>query len=169
MNVATEDHVDRAGIDAFVRPRRKLLLVTTRDDGRPQVSPVVGALHDDGHLLISSYPTRAKVANLRKRPDCAVVSLSDDFDGPWVQLYGEARVVDGEDGVSRRRSPRIDVCFSDVCSSLASSLTAIADCASDAAVAARTASATAAAAALRGASGAPPSPPASRSALNSAR
>ena len=101
MNVATEDRVGREELDEFVRPRRKLLLVTTREDGRPQVSPVVGALDDQGHLLVSSYPTRAKVLNLRRRPDCAVVVLSDDFDGPWVQLYGTAEVVDGEAGVER--------------------------------------------------------------------
>ena len=101
MNVATEDRVGREAMEGFVRDRRKLLLVTTRADGRPQVSPVVGALDADGHLLVSSYPTRAKVANLRRRPDCAVVVLSDDFDGPWIQLYGQARVVDDEDGVER--------------------------------------------------------------------
>ena len=101
MNVATEDRVGREELDDFVRPRRKLLLVTTREDGRPQVSPVVGALDDQGHLLVSSYPTRAKVLNLRRRPDCAVVVLSDDFDGPWVQLYGTAEIVDGEAGVER--------------------------------------------------------------------
>lgn len=101
MHVATEDRVGRGALEEFVGPRRRLLLVTTRGDGRPQASPVVGALADDGHLLVSSYPTRAKVANLRKRPDCAVVVLSDDFDGPWVQLYGRAEVVDGEPGVER--------------------------------------------------------------------
>lgn len=101
MQIATAKRVGRDELDAFVRDRRKLLLVTTRDDGRPQVSPVVGTLGDDGRLLISSYPTRAKVANLRKRPECSVVVLSDDFDGPWVQLYGEATVAEGEDGVER--------------------------------------------------------------------
>ena len=101
MNVATEDRVEREELEAFVRPRRRLLLVTTREDGRPQVSPVVGALDDAGHLLISSYPTRAKVVNVRRRPDCSMVVLSDDFDGPWVQLYGHAEVVEGEAGVER--------------------------------------------------------------------
>jgi PPOX class probable F420-dependent enzyme len=101
VDVATQDRVDRTELEAFVRERRKLLLVTTRGDGRPQVSPVVGALDADGRLLVASYPTRAKVANLRRRPECSVVVLSDDFDGPWVQLYGRATVVDGEAGVER--------------------------------------------------------------------
>lgn len=101
MQVARQDRVERKELEAFLRERRKLLLVTTRDDGRPQVSPVVGALDEDGRLLVSTYPTRAKTKNLRKRPECSVVVLSEDFDGPWVQLYGTAEVVDGEDGVER--------------------------------------------------------------------
>ena len=101
MQVARADRVDRDELEAFVRERRNLLLVTTRDDGRPQVSPVTGALDDDGRVLVATYPTRAKAINLRKRPACAVVVLSDDFGGPWVQLYGTAEVVDGEAGVER--------------------------------------------------------------------
>ncbi len=101
MQVARADRVERDELEAFVAPRRNLLLVTTRDDGRPQVSPVTGALDDDGHVLVSSYPTRAKTINLTKRPACSVVVLSDDFGGPWVQLYGTATVHEGEAGVER--------------------------------------------------------------------
>jgi PPOX class probable F420-dependent enzyme len=100
MDVATEDRVGREELLAFVGERRKLVLVTTRDDGRPQLSPVTGALAGE-QLLVSSYPARAKVVNLRKRPACSVLVLSDDWDGPWVQLHGEAVVVDGEEGVER--------------------------------------------------------------------
>jgi PPOX class probable F420-dependent enzyme len=100
MNVATEDRVGREELLTFLRDRRRLVLVTTRDDGRPQLSPVTGALDGD-RLLVSSYPTRAKVVNLRKRPACSALVLSDDWDGPWVQVHGEAAVVDGEDGVER--------------------------------------------------------------------
>jgi PPOX class probable F420-dependent enzyme len=100
VNVATQDRVGREELLAFVADRRKLVLVTTRDDGRPQLSPVTGALAGD-RVLVSSYPSRAKVVNLRKRPDCSVLVLSDDWDGPWVQLYGEAQIVDGEAGVER--------------------------------------------------------------------
>jgi PPOX class probable F420-dependent enzyme len=100
MHVATEDPVGRAELLAFVRERRKLVLVTTRDDGRPQLSPVTGALAGD-RVLVSSYPSRAKVVNLRKRPACSVLVLSDDWDGAWVQLHGEAAIVDGEAGIER--------------------------------------------------------------------
>jgi PPOX class probable F420-dependent enzyme len=100
VNVATQDLVGREELLGFVAARRKLVLVTTRDDGRPQLSPVTGALAGD-RVLVSSYPSRAKVVNLRKRPDCSVLVLSDDWDGPWVQLHGDARIVDGEAGVER--------------------------------------------------------------------
>ena len=99
MRVATTDAVDREGLDAFLADKRNLVLVTTRRDGRPQLSPVTGALDERGRLLVSTYPTRAKTRNLRRTPDCAVLVLGDDFDGPWVQVYGTAEVLDGEDGV----------------------------------------------------------------------
>jgi PPOX class probable F420-dependent enzyme len=99
MNIATQDTVDRDALNAFVSNRHRYVLITTRSDGRPQVSPVTGALGGDGRLLISTYPTRAKAKNVRRDPNCAVLVLSDDFDGPWVQVYGEAEVLDGEVGV----------------------------------------------------------------------
>lgn len=99
MKVAEERTVGREDLLAFLAPRRSLVLITRRADGRVQASPVTGAVGSDGRLLVSSYPSRAKVANLRRDPDCSVVVLSDDFGGPWVQVYGTAEVVDGEDGV----------------------------------------------------------------------
>jgi PPOX class probable F420-dependent enzyme len=99
VKIATEDTVDRDELEDFLADKRKYVLVTTRSDGRPQMSPVTGALDDQGRLLISTYPTRAKVKNLLRTAACAVMALSDDFDGPWVQMYGTAEVLDGEEGV----------------------------------------------------------------------
>jgi PPOX class probable F420-dependent enzyme len=99
VKVAEERTVGREDLLAFLAPRRNLVLITRRADGRVQASPVTGAVGSDGRLLVSSYPSRAKVANLRREPECAVVVLSDDFGGPWVQVHGTAEVVDGEDGV----------------------------------------------------------------------
>lgn len=99
MDVATQDTVDRDELHAFLADRRRYVLITTRVDGRPQVSPVAGAIDGDGRLLISSYPGRAKVKNLQRDAECAVLVLSNDFNGPWVQVYGTAEVVTGDDGV----------------------------------------------------------------------
>ena len=99
MRVATTDVVEREDLEAFLADKRHLVLQTTRRDGRPQLSPVTGALDAQGRLLVSTYPARAKTRNLRRTPECAVLVLSDDFDGPWVQVYGTAQVLDGEEGV----------------------------------------------------------------------
>jgi PPOX class probable F420-dependent enzyme len=99
VHIATTDRVPRDELLAFVAERRHLLLETRRRDGRTQISPVVGTIGADGRLLISSYPSRAKVANLQREEACSVVVLSDDFDDAWVQLYGTAEVLDGEAGV----------------------------------------------------------------------
>src|SRR3954453_7045633 len=103
-NIATNTRVERDELLDFVRTRHHLLLVTTRADGRPQVSPVTGGVDADGRIVISTYPDRAKVTNLRREPRASVLVLSDDFDGPWVQVDGAAEVLDmpsqeAEDGL----------------------------------------------------------------------
>jgi PPOX class probable F420-dependent enzyme len=92
--IATTDHVDREALLDFVRPRHHLVLVTHRRDGRPQLSPVAGGIDAQGRVVIATYPQRAKVANLRREPAASVLVLSDDWDGPWVQLDGRAEVID---------------------------------------------------------------------------
>jgi PPOX class probable F420-dependent enzyme len=92
--IARADRVDREELEAFVRPRHNVVLVTYRSDGRPQLSPVSAGLDADGRLVVATYPQRAKTRNLRRDPRAAACVLSDDFGGAWVQLYGTAEVVD---------------------------------------------------------------------------
>ena len=91
---ATSDRVDRAALLVFVRPRHRMLLQTRKRDGSPQLSPVTAGVDPDGRVVISTYPSRAKVANLRRDPRTTLCVLSDDWDGPWVQLDGTAEVLD---------------------------------------------------------------------------
>src|SRR6478736_7591473 len=102
--IATADRVDREELLDFVRTRHHLVLVTTRADGRPQVSPVTGGVDADGRIVISTYPDRAKAVNLRRRPSASVLVLSDEWDDAWVQVDGVAEVLDmpspeAEDGL----------------------------------------------------------------------
>ena len=92
--IATNTDVDRAALLDFVRPRHHLLLITHRGDGSPQASPVSGGVDGQGRLVISTYPERAKTANARRDPQVSVVVLSDDWDGPWVQVDGTCEVLD---------------------------------------------------------------------------
>jgi PPOX class probable F420-dependent enzyme len=92
--IATAERVDRDQLIDFVRPRHRLALLTMRRDGRPQVSPVTGGVDDEGRIVISTYPDRAKAVNLRRNPAATVLVHSDDWDGPYVQVDGTAEVLD---------------------------------------------------------------------------
>jgi PPOX class probable F420-dependent enzyme len=94
VTIATNERVDRAGLLEFARSRHRLTLVTTRRDGRPQVSPVTGGVDDAGRIVISTYPDRAKAVNLRRNPAASVLVHSDEWNGPWVQVDGTAEVLD---------------------------------------------------------------------------
>lgn len=91
---ATAAGVDRDELLAFLRPRHKALLMTTRTDGSAQVSPVTMGVDEHGRIVVSTYPSRAKVANLRRTPRATLCVISDDWDGPWVQVDGTAEVID---------------------------------------------------------------------------
>jgi PPOX class probable F420-dependent enzyme len=91
---ATADQVDRDALLAFLRPRHKAVLVTRRGNGAPQLSPVTYGVDVEGRIVVSTYPQRAKVANARRDPTVSLCVLSDDWNGPWVQLDGEAEVLD---------------------------------------------------------------------------
>jgi PPOX class probable F420-dependent enzyme len=97
--IATNTTVDLEGLLSFVRPRHHMVLLTRRADGSPQVSPVTGGVDDSGRIVIATYPERAKTANARRTPDVSVLVLSDDFDGPWVQVDGECEVLDVPEAV----------------------------------------------------------------------
>jgi len=88
---------DSVGLDAlleFVRPRHKMVLTTFRADGSLQSSPVTGGVDGQGRIVIASYPQRAKTANIRRAGRASVTVLSDEFNGPYVQVDGDAEVVD---------------------------------------------------------------------------
>ncbi|MDH6462799.1 PPOX class probable F420-dependent enzyme [Micromonospora sp. A200] len=97
--IASNTRVDRDALIEFIRPRHRVLLMTTRSDGRPQSSPVSCGVDAQGRLVISTYPERAKAANIRRDPRVSACVLSDDWDGPWVQVDGTAEVLDLPDAL----------------------------------------------------------------------
>lgn len=98
-HIASDTQVDWQGVIDFVRGKHRWILATTRADGRPQMSPVTGALTPDGRLAIATYPLRAKVKNARRTPDVSVFVAGDSFSDPWIQIDGAASVVDMPDAV----------------------------------------------------------------------
>ncbi len=96
---ATADVVGHSEMLDFVRPRHRMVLTTHRADGSLQSSPVTGGVDGDGRIVVASYPQRAKSANLRRDPRASITVLSDEFNGPYVQVDGDAEVIELPDAV----------------------------------------------------------------------
>ena len=76
-----------------VRANSRAVLATMRQDGTPQLSPVVAAVDAHGRVVVSSRETAYKVRNLRRDPRAWLCVLSDAFYGAWVQLEGDVTVL----------------------------------------------------------------------------
>ena len=97
--IATNTSVDLQQLLDFVHPRHNMILLTRRQAGSVQASPVTGGVDDHGRIVISTYPERAKTANLRRDPAATVLVLSDSFGDAWVQIDGDAEVLDLPDAL----------------------------------------------------------------------
>lgn len=92
-SIATNTVIELTELLDWVRPRHHMLLATMRADGRPQISPVSGGVDAEGRIVIATYPARAKTRNAERDTRTSVVVLSDDWDGAWVQVDGDAEVL----------------------------------------------------------------------------
>jgi PPOX class probable F420-dependent enzyme len=97
--IATATVVGFSELLDFIRPRHKMVLTTFRADASLQTSPVTGGIDGQGRVVIASYPRRAKSVNIRRNPKASVVVLSDEFNGAYVQLDGDAEVIDVPEAV----------------------------------------------------------------------
>ncbi|MFJ9719537.1 PPOX class F420-dependent oxidoreductase, partial [Streptomyces sp. NPDC101213] len=98
-NIATNTSVSLDELLDFVRPRHRAILLTRRADGSPQASPLTCGVDDSGRIVVSTYPERAKTRNAKRDQRVSVLVLSDDWNGPWVQVDGTAEVIDSPDSV----------------------------------------------------------------------
>lgn len=92
--IATAERVDKSALLDFLRPRHQGVLMTSRADGSPQLSPVTCGVDESGRIVVSTYPSRAKARNARRHPRVSMCVLSDDWNGPYVQVDGQAEVLD---------------------------------------------------------------------------
>lgn len=98
-SIARSDRVDLPELLELLRSRHSGVLATTRRDGSPQLSPVTYGVDPAGRIVVSTYPERAKVANLRRNPAASLMSVASPFADPWVQVDGTAEVIDLPDAV----------------------------------------------------------------------
>jgi PPOX class probable F420-dependent enzyme len=92
--IATNTRVELEQLLEFVRTRHRAILLTRRADGSPQGSPLTCGVDDSGRIVVSTYPERAKTRNAKRDARVSVIVLSDDWNGPWVQVDGTAEVID---------------------------------------------------------------------------
>ncbi|WP_028935234.1 PPOX class F420-dependent oxidoreductase [Pseudonocardia spinosispora] len=92
--IARADRVDRAALTEFLSTRHHALLITDRADGGVQTSPVTCGVDSEGRIVVSTYPARAKVTNIRRTGRASACVLSDEWNGAWVQVDGTAEVLD---------------------------------------------------------------------------
>ncbi|TGN74531.1 PPOX class F420-dependent oxidoreductase [Streptomyces bauhiniae] len=98
-NIATNTKVTLPELLDFVRPRHRAILLTRRSDGSPQGSPLTCGVDDSGRIVASTYPERAKTRNAKRDERVSLIVLSDEWNGPWVQIDGTAEVLDTPDSV----------------------------------------------------------------------
>lgn len=92
--IATTEVVSREQLLEFLRPRHHALLQTRRRNLESQLSPVSAGIDAYGRVVIATYPQRAKVLNIRRDPRVSLCFVSDDWNGAWVQVSGEAEVLE---------------------------------------------------------------------------
>jgi len=85
--------VDIGRASSFLSGHPRAILATFRSDGRPQLSPVVVAVDDDGRVLISTRETAIKAKNLARDSRAALCGISDAFFGEWIQAEGDAELI----------------------------------------------------------------------------
>jgi PPOX class probable F420-dependent enzyme len=78
---------------AFIREQHEAVMLTSRRDGAPQLSPVACNVDADGRIVVSTRETALKTKNLRRDPRVSLCVLSKGFYGTWIQVDGRAEVV----------------------------------------------------------------------------
>jgi PPOX class probable F420-dependent enzyme len=78
---------------AVVREQHHAVLATLRQDGTPQLSPVVAAVDEAGRIVVSSRETAYKVRNLRRDPRAWICVFPDQFYGRWIHVSGDVDIL----------------------------------------------------------------------------
>jgi PPOX class probable F420-dependent enzyme len=78
----------------YVRTQNHAVLGTLKGDGTPQLSPVTVGVDDEGRVVISTRQTAYKVRHIRRDPRVWLCGFPDAFYGRWVQIEGNAEIVE---------------------------------------------------------------------------
>jgi PPOX class probable F420-dependent enzyme len=77
----------------FLGANHKSVLITHKQDGDLQPSPVNHGVDSSGRVVISSREPAFKVRNLRRNPRATLCAFTDNFYGPWVAIDGTVEII----------------------------------------------------------------------------
>jgi len=86
--------MERDEVLEFIAANHHAVLGTTRPDGRPKLTPVTATVDGEGRVVISSRRDTVKIRQLRRDPWATLLVMGDRFFGTWVQVEGEAEIVE---------------------------------------------------------------------------
>lgn len=76
----------------FIRSNHRAILGTRRRDGGINLVPVLAVTDESGDILISTWETSAKVANLRRDPHAYLCVINNGFFGAHAQAEGTVTI-----------------------------------------------------------------------------
>lgn len=77
----------------FLKTHHRAILVTYRQDGRLQMSPVLVGVDEVGRVIMSTRETAYKTRNMRRDPRVSICVFTDGFFGDWIQIDGDAEII----------------------------------------------------------------------------
>lgn len=77
----------------FFKTHKRGVIATRRPNGATHSSIVVCGAYKGNAAFVSVYPRSQKIRNLRRDPNCTVLSVRDDWRG-WVSVEGQATLID---------------------------------------------------------------------------
>ena len=97
--IATTTTVERDELLDFVRPRHHLVLITQRQDGSPQVSPVTGGVDQDGADRDLDLPRASEGRQRPSHAESACWCSPTTSATPGCMVDGTCEVIDPPDSV----------------------------------------------------------------------
>jgi PPOX class probable F420-dependent enzyme len=83
---------DREAVKQFAATTARAVLVTRRQDGGLQSSPMAVVADDDGNVLTATRARNAKTHNLARDPRAVLCLFTERWPGPWLHVEGEAEI-----------------------------------------------------------------------------
>ena len=77
----------------FFETHKRGVIATRRPNGATHSSIVVCGAYEGNAAFVSVYPRSQKIRNLRRDPNCTVLSVRDDW-REWVSVEGQATLID---------------------------------------------------------------------------